>query len=234
MKIKALTAIIAAILMIICVFSGCKGQEISEEETETNDVSVSEESSEAPVSEPVSSAPESTAEPTTAGESTTADASTTEATTAAPTTAAPTTAAPTTTTPVTTTAAQNTVNVSEAASKIASQSIFEETLSAGSVSRALAVFGISSSDVIEAAYYTASAAVAEEVLVVKATSSDAASAVARQMESRKAMQIEDYRDYVPKEVTKLQSAVIYTDGNYAVYCVSSDNSAAKKFITSLF
>ena len=160
----------------------------------------------------------------------------TQAPTAAPTTTQSPTAAPTTTqTPTEAPVAKGPASAAEAASAIAAHSeLFEEEMASASSSRALALFGIDGSDVAECAYYAASAAVAEEILVVKAADSSAVSAILQGIDERKETQLEDYADYVPKEVPKLESAVTYTNGDYVIFCVSGDSSAASSVINGLF
>lgn len=227
MKNKSILSVFVCLLVILGVFAGCSKEETPDEpSTEeittavmTEKESESEDASQQATSVPTTAAGTTTADPTTAAVTTTKAPETQVTTTKTPTTAKP----------------DNAVSVDNIAASIASHSgWFEESLSKGSSARALSMFGISSSDVAEASYYTASAAVAEEVLVVKASSSSAVSSIVSGMESRKASQIEDYADYVPKEVPKLESAVIYTSGDYVVFCVSNNNSAAKSAIAGLF
>lgn len=220
--------IIIAILAVSMLFTFASCSEQTTEETTTD--SVAGETVEI-VTEDETTA--NTTETTTQAETetTTAETTTAETTTAKETT----TQAKTTTTTTTTTTAPAEKSVADIAASIAGKtSIFEEQLSKSSSSRALTLFGISASDVEEAAYYAASAAVAEEVLVVKASSSSAVSSIKSAMESRRSTQIEDYADYVPKEVAKLESAVIYTSGDYIVFCVSNNNSSASSTISGLF
>ncbi len=159
-----------------------------------------------------------------ADEKTTLPVSTTESATTATTTTAP--------------AANNDSkpeNAESIAEKIAGKtSLFEETLTKSSSKRALSLFGIAESDVTESAYYAASAAVAEEVLVVKAANQNAVDTIKTAIADRIEIQIEDYADYVPKEVPKLKSAIVYTNGNYVVFCVSANNTSALSVIKSLF
>lgn len=219
MNFKKIIIAIAILAITVCIMSGCNTnktpEEISTDSAQTNGTEQNETYSE-PVSETIS-------EEATEIEETTTKAP--ETTTAAPET---TTAKPETTT-------KASVDVNTIAQTIASKTnMFEESLIKSSTPRGLSLFGISESDVEEAAYYAASAAVAEEILVVKATSKSAASSILKNIEDRRSMQIEDYADYVPKEVPKLESAVVYQNGEYVVFCVSNNNSAIRTVITNQF
>lgn len=219
MKIRSALILMMVFALIACMFTGCN-KEVAEEET-TEEQIVESVSSEEPSAEMTTEA----AETTTVAETTTA---------AETTTVAETTTKQETTTKAETTTKKPSVSVSSVAASIAGNTgMFEETLFASSSSIALDIFGIPSSAVAEAAYYVASAAVAEEVLVVRAASSGDVATIKSCIEARRSMQMEDYADYVPKEVPKLQSAVVYTSGDIVVFCVSNNNSAMRSIIAGL-
>ena len=219
MKIKSVIALIMAVLLVTCAFTGCNKEPVQEENT-----------TEAPVSEVLTEEP--SAELTTEKETTTEAETTTEKETT--TKAETTTKKPETTTKAETTTKKASVDVNSVAATIAGKtSMFEEPLFQSSGSIGLDIFGIPSSVVSEVAYYVASAAVAEEVLVVKAASSADVSTIKSCIEARRSMQAEDYADYVPKEVPKLNSAITYTNGDVIVFCVSNNNSAMRSVIAGL-
>lgn len=219
MKIKSILALIMAMLLVTCAFTGCNKEPVQEENT-----------TEAPVSEVATEEP--SAELTTEKETTTEAETTTEKETT--TKAETTTKKPETTTKAETTTKKASVDVNSVAATIAGKtSMFEEPLFQSSGSIGLDIFGIPSSAVSDVAYYVASAAVAEEVLVVKAASSADVSTIKSCIEARRSMQAEDYADYVPKEVPKLNSAITYTSGDVIVFCVSNNNSAMRSVIAGL-
>lgn len=219
MKIKSVIALIMAVLLVTCAFTGCNKEPVQEENT-----------TEAPVSEVATEEP--SAELTTEKETTTEAETTTEKETT--TKAETTTKKPETTTKAETTTKKSSVDVNSVAATIAGKtSMFEEPLFQSSGSIGLDIFGIPSSAVSDVAYYVASAAVAEEVLVVKAASSADVSTIKSCIEARRSMQAEDYADYVPKEVPKLNSAITYTSGDVIVFCVSNNNSAMRSVISGL-
>ena len=187
-------------------------------------------------------------ETTTAAVTTTAPATTVPVTTTAPaTTAAPTTAPPTTTPPTTkapvteapteppTEAPKKTPSAAEVASAVASRkSLFDEELMQSSSSRGLSLFGIDSGAVSESSYYAATAAVADELLVVKLAPGTSAASILSDFAARQAIQADDYSDYVPTEVPKINDAVIYQNGDILVFCVSNDSSAVRSTLDGLF
>ncbi len=229
MKIKSTLALILVVFAILFALTACNDE--NQNEDASNEVVSYENESEEAESFEESSA--QVAETTTAAETTTS----------AETTAAETTTVAETTTKVEKTTVAETTTVvrtgissaDDVARTVADKtSLFEERLSKSSTARALSLFGISDSDVSEAAYYAASAAVAEEILVIKPSNSDVVSSIVSAMETRRNTQIEDYENYVPKEVAKLESAIIFSNNEYVIFCVSNDNDAAKTLIAGLF
>lgn len=96
------------------------------------------------------------------------------------------------------------------------------------------VYMLDEASIEDAAFYTNSSSTAEEIAVVKVKSSDYIDTVKVAYEKRVADQKDACKDYLPDEIPKLDSAVIYTNGNYAVLCISNDNSKAKEIIKGIF
>ena len=222
---KAAAALLIA-AMALTLFAGCKNKKGNE--PSTSDVSSS---SVTDTSAATTAAPSSTA-------ATTAAPTTEATTTAAPTTEATTTAAPTTEAPATEapteppTRAQ--LSAGEIGSSIASKSsLFGETVNQTSSSMGLGYFRISDSMVADSAYYKATSAVADELLVVKLAPGASADTVMSCFHSRQAYQEDVYSDYVPSEVPKIENAVMYTSGDYCVFCVCEDADAVESILDNL-
>ena len=224
MKLKVFSVVLAAALAVFAL-SACAGK--------TDDGSTS-----VPAASDAASTEESTADVASTGEATSEEATSDEASTETPTTEAPTTEAPTTEAPTTeaptteapTEAPAPTSSVEDIAAAIASRGSFKETMTASSSAIGLQRFGISAGSVNAAAYYAGTGAVAEEILVVNTSSPDA---VKNAMYGRQAEQKEDYADYVPTEVPKIENAVVYQSGSIVVYCVSEDASAVRGILSGM-
>ena len=78
----------------------------------------------------------------------------------------------------------------------------------------------------------ASGAYPDEIAVMKCTDSSAAASVKAVFEKRLASQSELYSTYTPDEMYKLDTAEVYTRGNYAVFLAVSDNDRAKEIVDS--
>lgn len=112
---------------------------------------------------------------------------------------------------------------------------FKDNLAAVDTTLALTrVYDLDAGQVEASAFYTNSNATAEEIAVIKTVSADYVDTVKTAYEDRIASQKEACRDYLPDEMTKLDAAVIYTNGNYVVLCVSNDSTKAEQVIADLF
>lgn len=95
--------------------------------------------------------------------------------------------------------------------------------------------GIDETQVESAAFVICgSGAYPDEIAVMKCTDSSAAASVKAGLEKRLASQIELYSTYTPDEMYKLETAEVYTAGNYAILLALSDNSKAKEIVDGKF
>lgn len=96
------------------------------------------------------------------------------------------------------------------------------------------LYDLDAEQIEESAFYTNSQATAEEIAVIKVKSADYVDAVKESFNTR----IEDQKaacaDYLPDEMPKLESAVVYNNGCYVVLCVSGDSAKVNTVIDGLF
>ena len=91
-------------------------------------------------------------------------------------------------------------------------------------------YGIDQKDVQQGAAYVSTGATAEEIAVFSCTDDSAAQRVESALKQRVDSQKQSYVDYVPKEMTKLNDAVLIRRGNLVALCISNDNATAKQLI----
>lgn len=108
------------------------------------------------------------------------------------------------------------------------QAVEEDT--AGRIEFVAAYYGIDESLLVDAVLYTGSGATPEEICVMKASSEGKVSAVKEAAERRLKLQKEDFVDYAPAEMPKLESAVIYEKDLFVVYSVSGDSAKAQEIL----
>ena len=96
------------------------------------------------------------------------------------------------------------------------------------------LYALDAAQIDSAAFYTNSNATAEEIAVIKTTSADYVATVKEAYEKRVSDQKVACENYLPDEMPKLESAVIYTQGNYVILCVSENSDKAESIIKDLF
>ena len=115
------------------------------------------------------------------------------------------------------------VNVEELADKLLEQVDFEDELTEVDSGMVATLYGIEGAE--EQKVYMSCGATTEEIAVFRfATEKDAQTGLdtlSQRLESRK----EDYANYMPDEVTRLENAVLKCSGCYVALCVSSDDEA---------
>ena len=77
-----------------------------------------------------------------------------------------------------------------------------------------------------------SGALPDEIAVIKCKTADDAKNAETALEARLDKQKELFSTYTPDEMYKLEGAVIFTKGNYAVFIALSDNEKAKSIVES--
>lgn len=119
------------------------------------------------------------------------------------------------------------INVDELASKLAEEGQFAEELTEVSETVTNKRLALGEDEAAECAAYAGTAAVTDEVIVVKAKDiAKVEDAVDKYIQNR----TETYTSYRPDEVPKLKDAVIETIGNCVIVCVSEDSALARKII----
>lgn len=93
---------------------------------------------------------------------------------------------------------------------------------------------LDTSKIANATFYTNTNSSAEEIAVVECSDASYTAKVEEAFNQRKANQIEACKDYLPDEITKLNNAVIFTNGNTVVFIVAPDANAAKDAAMSCF
>ena len=127
------------------------------------------------------------------------------------------------------------IDVQKAADDILNKGDFKDNLGAIDKSMALTrLYSLDEAQIKASAFYTNSNATAEEIAVIETTSSEYVDTVKAAFEARITSQEAACKDYLPDEMPKLESAVIYSSGNYVILCVSNDNAGAKELIEDLF
>ncbi len=93
--------------------------------------------------------------------------------------------------------------------------------------------GLDPETVEECVVYTSLSAGAEEIAVLKLTSTDAAETALEALNTRVAAQREALESYQPEEVSKLDNAIVERKGNTVLMVVAADHTLARSTLDGL-
>lgn len=97
---------------------------------------------------------------------------------------------------------------------------FDDELNLLSTDMIPALYGIDNA--VEAYVYMGSQATAEEIALFKFANAEDTSAGKATLEDHLEKQKQDYANYIPEEVARIEKAVLRQEGNYVLLCVSYD------------
>ena len=86
----------------------------------------------------------------------------------------------------------------------------------------------------DVAVYIGTGATAEEVAVFEAKNKASMSELKEEIAEYIADKCDEYEDYVPEEVARINKAVIREDGNYLVLCINKDPDKVNQLLNSYF
>lgn len=107
---------------------------------------------------------------------------------------------------------------------------FTEKLELIETEVALPLYGLSKADVSNSAVYIGTGATAEETAVFEAVDQEAAQRVRKTIEAYIAAKKDSFERYIPKEVPKLEHAVIAQRGQVIVVCVSAETGTRARAV----
>lgn len=123
------------------------------------------------------------------------------------------------------------IDIHQLSSELLQNVTFEDELTQIDAATAAKLYHIDNA--VDQFVYVSSGATAEEIAVFEfASKEDAANAVQAAQE-RLSSQKDSYESYMPKEVQKLDSAVLKQTGRYLILCIS-DGTEAEKIINQYF
>lgn len=115
------------------------------------------------------------------------------------------------------------IDIDALANELLVKAEFEDELSSVDDSIIKMLYNVD--DFVNAQLYISSGATAEEIAVFEFDGAEAASEGLKKAEERIAEQRDDFESYVPKEIKKLDSAVVKQAGKYVIVCVSNGGAA---------
>lgn len=126
------------------------------------------------------------------------------------------------------------IEVGTLAESLRNDIVYEDELSSIDLETAEAIYDITDIKLADSAIYVGSGGTAEEIAVFQCETEEDAKKLETVLKSRVEEQTESFRDYVPKELEKLEKAVIVVKGKYAMLSVSNEDAKAKEIIQNAF
>lgn len=122
------------------------------------------------------------------------------------------------------------IDLGALSSELLEAGIFSEELSGVSQSIAEKRLGLDSSLIAECVAASGTKAVVDEFALIRLSSPDAKDSVEKGIAEHIASQKSNYSSYKPDEVPKLEDYVLVSSGDYEIFVVSGDSSAAEEII----
>ena len=115
------------------------------------------------------------------------------------------------------------IDISGLCSELLEKAEFEDELNTVDDAIIKMLYGID--DYVEAAVYLSSGATAEEIAVFEFDSKETAADALKKARVRIEEQKKDFESYIPKEIPKLDRAVVIQSDSYVIVCVSNSDKA---------
>lgn len=122
------------------------------------------------------------------------------------------------------------IDVQKLADDLKSGVAFKDDLAAMPDSVFETYYEVEDGDITQKAVYAGGGGTAEEIAVFEAKDEDAAARLKKAVEQRIADQKENFENYVPGELTKLNNPVLEVKGKYVILCVCDNPEEARAII----
>lgn len=115
------------------------------------------------------------------------------------------------------------VNLNDVLADITSTVQLPEAMTEMTMDQMTAIYGIESSDILQfAGSYNDIGTLADEIIMIEATDSDAAAAVKEKVDARYQAKLNEMKDYLPDEYEKILGCEVLVNGNYIAMFISAD------------
>ena len=119
------------------------------------------------------------------------------------------------------------------AKKIKEDATFEGDIGQTDRQTLVLMHGIDEEDVVTACGFVGGGATAEEITLIEAKSKKEAEIIKEKLSQYIEKRIKDFESYVPKEVPKLNSAVLICEENFVALVIASDTKNAENILTDV-
>lgn len=126
---------------------------------------------------------------------------------------------------------QESIDAKEVADQLLNEVTYDSNMDQMNDDMIALLYDVDAADVSKQIVYCSTDATADEIAVFESTSKEAAERIETAVKQRVEDQKSSFEGYVPKEVDKLEKAVIKKIGNVVILSVSNDSDKANEVIS---
>lgn len=122
------------------------------------------------------------------------------------------------------------INMEELATELIDAQIFEDSLDKIDKDTILKKWSFSTENIKDIVSYVGTGATAEEILIIELNDKKDADQIEKIIKDEIEERKEDFQNYLPKEVYKLENYNLKTKNNYIILCISNNYDKADEII----
>ena len=125
------------------------------------------------------------------------------------------------------------IDIEKLAQRLSSEISYEDHVTLSTEEMAMLLYNLQADQIKDSHLYLSAGATTEEIAIFECQDEAAAAEVKKAAEQRIEQQKESVKTYNPKELQRLEQALIYTEGSYVIVSISNEPETAKQIINEV-
>ncbi|MCI8633697.1 MAG: DUF4358 domain-containing protein [Lachnospiraceae bacterium] len=125
------------------------------------------------------------------------------------------------------------IDIEKLAQRLSSEISYEDHVTLSTEEMALLLYNLQADQIKEAYLYLSAGATTEEIAVFECSDEKTAITVKKAAEQRIQQQKESVKTYNPKELQRLEQALVQTEGPYVIVSISGDPELAQQIVNEV-
>lgn len=122
------------------------------------------------------------------------------------------------------------IDISKLAAELLDSQIFEDSLAEIDTETVIKRYGFNSEIIKNIKAYIGTGATSEEILIIELSDKNGIEEIEKNIEMKIEERKNDFQNYLPQEIFKLENYVLENKGNYIILCISNNYDKAKEVI----
>ncbi len=122
------------------------------------------------------------------------------------------------------------IDIQKLGEELVNSKIFEDSLSQVDKDSIIKKYNFDSQKIKDINSYVGTGATAEEILIIELIKKDDKNVITENIKTKIQERKQDFENYLPKEVFKLENYNLESKENYIILCISNDFDKAKEII----